>query len=179
MDSEIGHWFVTKRGESVRVQPLDAARSETLIVAYLRYKPRGCFQGLPPLKDAVCEDWARRLVQSGVHWVATTGDGQIVGHLALLPMGKLRWEMLLVVWPSHQNVGIGTELVRSALAEPLRIEMQRILLSVEATNLRARHVYEKSGFEYLSRRRARELTMAKPVAAVEVGNVLTPSSAIP
>jgi RimJ/RimL family protein N-acetyltransferase len=178
MDYPIEHWFVTKRGESVLVQPLDAAESGRLIAAYLGYEPRGCFQGLPPLKDEVCGDWARQLVESGVHWIAVTADGRVVGHLALLPVGDFRWEMLLVVWPSHQNVGIGTELVHCALAEPLRIEARRILLSVEATNLRARHVYEKTGFEYRSRRPARELTMAKPVVAVSIGDVLASSAEV-
>ncbi len=178
MQGEIEHWFVTKRGESVLLQPLDAAGIERLIAAYLGFEPRGSFQGLPPLKDEVCEDWARQLVESGVHWTATTADGRIVGHLALLPLGSFRWEMLLVVWPSHQNVGIGTELVHRALAEPLQIEARRILLSVESTNVRARHVYEKSGFEYRSERRARELTMAKPIAAVDVGGGFMPTTAV-
>jgi CBS-domain-containing membrane protein len=69
-------------------------------------------------------------------------------------------ELLVVVAPQHQNAGVGTQLTRCAVQMAYEIGFERIWLPVEATNVRARHVYKKCGFEYLSRRDSRELEMA-------------------
>ena len=55
--------------------------------------------------------------------------------------------MLVVVCPGFQNLGIGTELVRSCIEVADELGFQRIWLPVDATNVRARHVYRKCGFE--------------------------------
>ena len=84
----------------------------------------------------------------------------IVGHAALFPINDKKCEMLVVVCPGFQNLGIGTELVRSCIELADELGFERIWLPVDATNVRARHVYRKCGFEYVSNKQGRELDMS-------------------
>jgi ribosomal protein S18 acetylase RimI-like enzyme len=158
--------FITKRGERVLVSWLDAHCAEgcqRLVAAYLAYQPRDCFQGLPPLKDEVCREWVWHLVHNGVNLLAVSDGKEVAGHVALLPEDGRSWEMMLAVWPSFQNLGIGTRLVHCAVRESRRLGATDIALSVEAANVRARHVYEKCGFRYCRHARAGELVMVQRV----------------
>jgi N-acetylglutamate synthase-like GNAT family acetyltransferase len=83
----------------------------------------------------------------------------IIGHTALFPVNDKKCEMLVVVCPGFQNLGIGTELVRSCIELADELGFERIWLPVDATNVRARHVYRKCGFEYVSNKQGRELDM--------------------
>ena len=83
----------------------------------------------------------------------------MAGHAALFPINDERCEMLVVVSPPFQNVGIGTQLSRCIVQLAYEAGFERIWLPVEATNVRARHVYAKCGFEYLPADDVRELEM--------------------
>ena len=63
---------------------------------------------------------------------------------------------------SYQNLGIGTELVRSCVDLAGELGFERIWWPVDATNVRARHIYRKCGFEYVSNQQGRELDMVCP-----------------
>jgi hypothetical protein len=89
----------------------------------------------------------------------------IVGHSALFPVNDKKCELLVVVCPAFQNMGIGTELVRSCVALAYELRYERIWLPVDATNVRARHVYRKCGFDYVSDQPGRELDMICDVRA--------------
>jgi RimJ/RimL family protein N-acetyltransferase len=146
----------------MRLLPVDAA--PRLIEMYLSYQPRNSFQGLPPIKDAVCVNWVREMLRTGIHVIALADRVSIVGHTALFPINQEKCEMLVVVYPAFQNVGIGTELVRTCIDVAYELGFQRIWLPVDATNVRARHVYKKCGFEYTSSKQGHELDMACDVA---------------
>jgi RimJ/RimL family protein N-acetyltransferase len=136
----------------------DAGRP--LIDMYLAFQPRNSFQGLPPIKDEVCIRWVRDILATGIHLVALGGDNQpFVGHAALFPVNPRKCELLVVVCPQFQNLGIGTELVRSCVDLAADLGFQQIWLPVDATNVRARHIYRKCGFEYVSGKQGRELDM--------------------
>ncbi len=77
--------------------------------------------------------------------------------------------MLVVVCPGFQNVGIGTELVRSCVDLAAQLGFEQIWLPVDATNVRARHVYRKCGFEYVSTKQGRELDMTCDVRSARSG----------
>ena len=149
-----------------------------LIKMYLAFQPRNSFQGLPPLKDEVCVRWVRDMLATGIHVIAcgspsagdpfaVTGSGRhartaeqtIIGHCALFPVNDKKCEILVVVCPGFQNLGIGTELVRSCIVLADELGFERIWLPVDATNVRARHVYRKCGFEYVSDKQGHELDM--------------------
>jgi RimJ/RimL family protein N-acetyltransferase len=91
--------------------------------------------------------------------VLREGEPPIVGHAALFPVNDKKCELLVVVCPGFQNLGIGTGLVRSCVELADELGFERIWLPVDATNVRARHVYCKCGFEYVSDKQSRELDM--------------------
>jgi RimJ/RimL family protein N-acetyltransferase len=151
--------FQGKNGLPVELHRLADDAGGPLIDMYLTYKPRNSFQGLPPLKDEVCVRWVQDMLRDGIHVVAQAAGTALVGHAALFPINPQKCEMLVVVCPGFQDLGIGTELVRSCVDLAAELDFQRIWLPVEATNVRARHIYRKCGFEYTSNGQGRELDM--------------------
>jgi len=141
---------------------------------YLAYEPRNAFWGLPPIRDDACRRWVRGMVAKGLNLVALSIDAGVVGHAALFPMRADTCEMLVVVSP-----GIGTQLARCAVQLAHEVGFGRIWLSVEATNLRARHVFRKCGFEDLERHDEAEVEMGLDVrrlhdpSRVRVGELMT------
>jgi GNAT superfamily N-acetyltransferase len=155
---------VTKTGWPVELQVLPATAGQRLIDMYLAFQPRNSFQGLPPIKDAVCVNWVQEMLGTGINVIALRDRASIVGHTALFPINRQKCEMLVVVCPGSQNVGIGTELVRTCIDLAYELGYRRIWLPVDATNARARHVYKKCGFEYASNKLGHELDMSCDVA---------------
>lgn len=153
--------IVSKQGERVCLEFLEKDRHSKLLAMYLAYQPRNCFQGLPPVRDEVCAKWVEGMICDGVSIVAVPAcDKAVVGHVAIFPVNRRKCELLVVVAPAFQNQGIGTELVRSAAELAHERGFRQVWLPVDATNGRARRVYEKCGFDYTSSRLARELDMA-------------------
>ncbi|MBN2580683.1 MAG: GNAT family N-acetyltransferase [Pirellulales bacterium] len=142
--------FFNKHGQLFRLELLAEEARERLLAMYLAFQPRNCFQGLPPIRDEVCIPWVRGMIATGVNLMAESVAGEVVGHAALFPINPRKCEMLVVVSPEHQNVGIGTELVRGCVTVAAELLFERIWLPVEARNMRARRVYEKCGFTYAS-----------------------------
>jgi len=153
------HAFINKKGKAIMINTLEDEICQQLIDMYLAYQPRNSFQGLPPIKDAACVKWVQHMIANGVNLVALSFREGVVGHTALFPIDKQACENLVVVSPPLQNTGIGTELTRCCIQLAHEIGFETIRLSVEATNVRARHVYKKCGFEYLDYRHAGEVEM--------------------
>lgn len=51
----------------------------------------------------------------------------------------------------YQNVGIGTEMLRTVISHAEKLGLKMLTLTVFSTNKRARHVYEKVGFRETGR----------------------------
>jgi len=151
--------FTTKNGQSLRLQLLRESRHQQFMEAYLAFQPRNSFQGLPPLKDEICAKWVREMIGTGINLIAVCPQAGIAGHTALFPIDDRKCEMLVVVWPQFQNIGIGTELTRGCVQMACEMGFEQMWLPVDATNLRARHIYAKCGFEYRSQQPSRELDM--------------------
>jgi RimJ/RimL family protein N-acetyltransferase len=156
--------FSAKNGKRLRLQLLDQSLERRFVERYLAFQPRNSFQGLPPLKDEVCAKWAEEMISTGINLVAICPREGIVGHAALFPIDRYRCELLLVVWPQYQNLGIGTALTEGCVQVADELGFRQIWLPVDATNLRARHIYAKCGFEYASQRQSRELDMVCDIA---------------
>jgi GNAT superfamily N-acetyltransferase len=175
--------FSDKKGMTVEMFHLPPEGGDRLIGMYLAFQPRNSFQGLPPIKDEVCIRWVREMLVTGIHIIAESAmngsaglnshslknsdppggnrpaEKAILGHTAIFPVNPRKCEMLVVVCPGFQNLGIGTELVRSCIDLAEELGFEQIWLPVDATNVRARHVYRKCGFEYVSNKLGRELDM--------------------
>lgn len=164
---------LSKHRRIVRLQLLEDSFHESLANMYLAYQPRNSFQGLPPMRDEVCLKWVWQMIATGVNVVALSGR-EIIGHMALFPISAARCEMLVVVSPGYQNMGIGTELVRSCVQVAGDLGFEKIWLPVDATNVRARHIYKKCGFEYVSQKLSRELDMVCDLKAFRSAGVPLP-----
>lgn len=156
--------FLARNGRPLRLELLTPADEDWLVQMYLDFRPRNSFQGLPPLKDEVCDRWVREMIRTGTNIVAREGR-PLLAHLALFTIDDSRCEMLVVVTPAMQNLGLGTRLTELAVELADELSYQKIWLPVDATNVRARHIYVKCGFEYLTRESARELDMAIDLGA--------------
>jgi ribosomal protein S18 acetylase RimI-like enzyme len=168
--------FCTKNGRRIRLELLGPTDGDLLVRMYLDFQPRNSFQGLPPIKDEVCIKWVREMLQTGVNVVAREGQS-VVGHVALFAIDDRRCEMLVVVSPGCQNIGIGTRLTQSAVRLADELSYAKIWLPVDATNVRARHIYAKCGFEYLKQKASRELDMALDLAVRKAAPVALPLAA--
>jgi RimJ/RimL family protein N-acetyltransferase len=157
--------FANRRGEPIVIQRLDDRVAPRLVEMYLAYQPRNSFQGLPPIKDAVCIRWVEGMIAGAVNLVAMDSESGVVGHTALFPIDQSRCEMLVVVSPPYQNTGIGTELVRSVVHTAHDLGFKTIWLPVEATNVRARHIYKKCGFAQIADGLSREVEMVLELTA--------------
>lgn len=169
--------FINKRGDPILIHHLKDKTTQRLVEMYLDF-PRNCFQGLPPVKDEACVKWVQGMIKDAVNLVALSFESGVVGHAALFPVDDTHSEMLVVVSPPHQDAGIGTELIRSVVQLACDLAFKAIALSVETTNVRARHVYRKCGFRQLPGRQACEVEMAldlkryRDVVDVCVGRIM-------
>jgi RimJ/RimL family protein N-acetyltransferase len=163
--------FATKDGRRLSLEVLQAEVDRPLVERYLAFQPRNSFQGLPPLKDEVCVKWVADMLRTGIHVLARTREATIAGHTAIFPIDHRKCEMLVVVWPEFQNIGIGTALVQSSIKMARQLHFERIWLPVDATNSRARHIYAKCGFEKVSRGQGREVDMVCDLVRVEAEKV--------
>ncbi|MBL7077421.1 MAG: GNAT family N-acetyltransferase [Kiritimatiellae bacterium] len=153
------HAFVDRRAEPVLIRTLSDKHVERLLDMYLAYEPRGSFNGLPPIEDGACVMWVKHMVDTGVNLVALSFDAGVVGHAVLFPMREGAYEFLVVISPSHQGAGIGTELTRDVMQLGYEAGIDRIWLCVEEMNRVARHVYRKCGFRDLGSADSGEVAM--------------------
>lgn len=93
-------------------------------------------------------------------WIAEltaecAGDEQsalIIGFL--VAQSSPEWELEnIAVLPAYRRRGAARALVSALLSEAHAAQAPRILLEVRASNLGAIHLYERSGFQLLTRRR--------------------------
>lgn len=152
--------FINKRGEAILIETLEDKQQQQLIDMYLAYEPRGSFSGLPPIADAACIDWVRGMVDSAANLISLSFEVGVVGHSALFPTNAEECEILVVISPPQQKIGIGTEMTRSLIQLADELGFERIRLKVEARNHVARHVYQKCGFYYGSHALMDEVDMA-------------------
>ena len=153
------HAFINREGDAILIKTLGEKEQQQLISMYLAYEPRNSFSGLPPTTDEACVQWVEGMVAAGTNLVALSFDKGVVGHAALFPMDEETCEMLVVVSQKQQKLGIGGELTRCSIQLAHELGFQAIRLNVEAGNHVARHLYEKCGFEYLTRGLLGELDM--------------------
>lgn len=107
----------------------------------------------------VCVDWVRHMIANGINVVAMSFGHGVVGHVALFPFDDTACELFVVVAKDFQNTGIGTELTQAAVQLSYERGFEKIWLDVESTNLRARHVYKRCGFDYVAAVQSREIEM--------------------
>jgi len=117
---------------------------EDLVRMYKAFSPAERTLGLPPESEEEIERWIDFLSSNGLSIVAEM-DGRIVGHLAIVPEGEAA-HLTIFVHKDFQNRGIGQKMV-SAVVEMCRdAGYERIIVTTDRNNMRAIHVFEKTGF---------------------------------
>lgn len=150
---------LTRRSEPIIIKPVDDKTCPQLMNMYLHEVPRNSFDGLPPIRDDRCRAWVQGMVERGVNLVALSIGTGVVGHAALFPISEKVSEMLLVVDPKYQNLGVGTQLTRCIIQLANELCLEKIWLYGEMKDQNAKHVYKKCGFEYLSPHYIEEVEM--------------------
>lgn len=86
--------------------------------------------------------------QAPKHWYAVNYQGAVAGVLLLAPRPSLgRWELMLMgLTPEWRGIGLGRELLNSALALAQQAGVQEVMLAVDKINLPARQLYLQAGF---------------------------------
>lgn len=134
------------------IRPSEPADADGL--ARLR-RMRGVFEttmGLPSSRTADSEAFLDALEDEDHHFVAIAEDGTLIGAVGLMVRANPRTRHVgsvgIFVHTDWQNQGVGTALLETVLdLADNWLMLKRVELEVFATNARARHVYEKLGFE--------------------------------
>ena len=86
--------------------------------------------------------------------IVAEADGRVVANSEVARksgiMGHVG-ELGISVKAGFRNMGIGTEMMKALIAESRRMGLKVLVLDVFASNSRARHLYEKVGFEEAGR----------------------------
>lgn len=104
----------------------------------------------------------RRLFESGSRFISVAEDSasgspeptsDMLGFIVAHPLGA-EWELEnIVVAPKARRRGIGTQLLEAFFTAARGSGSDAVLLEVRESNMAARILYEKTGFEQTGRRR--------------------------
>ncbi len=121
-----------------------------LLGMYTAFEPKAVYQGLPPYREAVTDEWLGSLVNNptNTHLVLRI-DGRVAGHAALIhyPTEPGSEEILIFVHQSYQRQGWGRRLFLTTMHWACRHKgLDRVWLTVDLYNSRARRLYHDIGF---------------------------------
>ena len=114
--------------------------------------------GLPPESRKRLEEWLHNLTENGWNLVAVDDDGQIVGHVGVVPATTEDPQFVIFVHDDYQNRGVGSEMIRHLIAHAADRGHDALQLDVSKGNSRAISVYENVDFE-ITERNAMDLSM--------------------
>jgi RimJ/RimL family protein N-acetyltransferase len=114
---------------------------------YRAFEPKRGAQGLPPVEKGIAR-WLDSVLAGGEHFGVIV-DGELLGHVMLLPIDETRVELANFLHQSIRNRGIGTWINRIALQAAQAAGRHRVWLCVEPFNRAAVRSYEKAGFRRL------------------------------
>ena len=103
-------------------------------------------------------DWLGKLLadieKGDVICVSAEVDGKVVGN-SDVHLGKGKRSHVgtlgIAIKDGYRDVGIGTEMMQVLVEESRKAGLKLLRLSVFASNMRAKHVYEKVGFREVGR----------------------------
>lgn len=126
--------------------PADADAFRTLNEAWITR-----FFTLEDADRAILGDPAGRIIEpGGAVFIARLGD-EVVGCVGIAPEGEGVFELVkMAVSAEHQGHGTGRRLIRAAIDRARALGAQRITLETNSALASAVHLYETSGFRYLT-----------------------------
>lgn len=122
--------------------------------------------GLPPLGRENIAEWLDSLTADGWNLLARDGD-RVVGHVGVAPADAEDPQFVIFVHDDYQRRGLGTELVRHAVAYAEDRGHDALRLNVAKENRDAIDVYRNVDFEVIEEGTLEvdmELSLDEPVA---------------
>ncbi len=98
--------------------------------------------------------WFERGIESGMRYLVTRVDGEVVGGASLHQRTDKRAHVAeygIFIKDGYRNLGLGTILTNTFVEIARDNELEILQLSVYATNERALHVYRKCGYRECGR----------------------------
>ncbi len=137
--------FTDAHGRDIEIS-IHSDEYEALHGMYAAFDPADRAQGIPPASEEKIHDWLETILDSGYDVVATHGE-HCVGHATLVPDGNDAYELAIFVLDTHQQAGIGSQLMEALLGYAQREGAEHVWLTVERWNGAAIQLYRKFGFE--------------------------------
>ena len=81
-------------------------------------------------------------------------DGRFIGQVAVSPKSGRSGHvgaLGISICSGYRDIGIGAELMKEAETQARRLGLEILILEVFSSNSRARHVYEKAGYQIVGR----------------------------
>lgn len=142
--------FTDKEDTPLLVLPYEPSDRDGLLDMYDDFPTYDRAQGLPPQSRDRTAQWIDSLVDRGLNLLARC-DGSVVGHIGVVPMSSPTPELVVFVHPDWQGRGIGTELIKQAIAHVSAEGREALTLEVMSDNRNALAVYQNIGFDVVER----------------------------
>ncbi len=150
-----------KSGKRVYFRPEQAGDTEMLWNMFSTLSEKSLSNLAPPFTRERIEGWTSNIDYDKVVTIVAVVEGKdgqrIVGSASLSfnqrEVFRHTAELGIAVHDDHQNMGIGTTMLRHLLGIARMKKLRKIWLLVNTSNDRAIHVYRKAGFEIEGRLR--------------------------
>ncbi len=154
--------YVDKNGFTYIICQADEKDFDAVQRMYDYFEPKESAQGLPPKDPVKRKNLINNILNDLVNVIALNDDN-VVGHCALMDIQPgVSAELLIVIHQDWQSLGIGREMTALLIDIARSKNYKKIWLTVEASNIRAIHIYKKHGFKFteaLSSEREMELAL--------------------
>lgn len=134
---------------------------DAVVAMYEELEATNTTMGLPPNDTDAVRNWVRTLVEDGWNKIALDRE-TIVGHIGVAPAASANPQFVVFVQDDYQNRGIGSELVKHAVATAADRGHDALTLDVAKDNHQAITVYRNIGFE-IAGREVVEIAMRLPL----------------
>jgi GNAT superfamily N-acetyltransferase len=139
----------TRTGRALQLREYASDDLPPLVEMYRSFEPKRVAQGLPPPDGPRIEEWLKRLQHKSRALLAWDGP-RVAAHAILCPMSEAAVEFTIFVHQDYRRAGLGTALTRQAVALAERCGFAEVFLTTELSNLAARRVYRRVGFQTTS-----------------------------
>ncbi len=140
--------FIDKNGGRFVIRTADKKDYDLLLSMYDMFEPKRCAQGIPPADPELRRKLIKKIIEESVNVVSENGP-VIVGHACLIDIDPgIRAELEIAVHQDWRNRGVGTAMMSLLIDVARQLGYSRIWLTVDNTNRRAIHIYQKYGFTF-------------------------------
>lgn len=172
------HPYIDRKRRPILFRKVIDEDHARLLKMYQDFEPKESYQGLPPADPERLAEWVHSMLDNGFNIVGISFDQKAICHGAIFNIDGCRSDFILAVSPPYQNAGIGIQLTRIVKKVSQEIGYRNIWLCVEPYNMKAKHIYSKVGFHYISRQICEECEMLvdlkhDPAMEVPVESIMT------